>query len=312
VLAPREVPLGGVRAITVRRTLPHRDRSFVGAWCFADHYGPQRIEADGHGSMDVPPHPHAGLQTVSWLFAGEIEHRDSAGVQMVVAPGELNLMTAGSGIAHSEVSVGQAKVLHGVQLWVALPESALTSGRGFDHYVPSVVPLAHGAGSVRVFIGGLPGLGESPVTTFTPLVGAQIDLEPHASVALQVSNAFEHGVLVDRGDVTLGATSLVFGDLGVVDAGAATLELQAGAEGVRLILLGGEPFDEEIVMWWNFIARSHEEIVAMRNEWEADDSRFGQVVGYEGPVDRIPAPTIPAVRLRPRGRRGRATDLTRR
>ncbi len=305
MLAPRAVPLGGVRAITVRRTLPHRDRSFVGAWCFADHYGPQRIEADGHGSMDVPPHPHAGLQTVSWLFAGEIEHRDSAGVQMRVAPGELNLMTAGSGIAHSEVSVGQAKVLHGVQLWIAMPESALGSGRGFDHYVPPVTPLPGGLGTVRTFIGQLPDLDASPVATFTPLVGAQIDLEPNASVTLQISNGFEYGVLVDRGDVTLGGTSLGFGDLGVVDVGAAALDLQAGPEGVRLILLGGEPFDEEIVMWWNFVARSHEEIVAMRNEWESGSPRFGQVGGYRGSIDRIPAPAMPGVRLRPRGRRGR-------
>ena len=110
VLHPREVPLGGARAIRVRRTLPQRERSLIGAWCFIDHYGP--VSA----SMDVPPHPHTGLQTVSWLFSGEVEHRDGAGVHAVVRPGELNLMTAGAGICHSEVSVESRAVLHGIQL----------------------------------------------------------------------------------------------------------------------------------------------------------------------------------------------------
>ena len=122
VLTPREVPLGGLRAMTVRRTLPQRGRTFVGAWCFADHYGPD--EVDDSGGMVVPPHPHTGLQTVSWLFAGEIEHRDSAGHQALVRPGELNLMTGGRGVSHSEVSTSGTTTLHGVQLWVALREGA--------------------------------------------------------------------------------------------------------------------------------------------------------------------------------------------
>ena len=122
ILEPREVPLGGPRAMLVRRTLPQRDRSLVGAWCFADHYGPEDVRT--HAGMDVAPHPHTGLQTVSWLFSGEIEHRDSAGVHAMVRPGELNLMTAGAGICHSEVSTDATHFLHGVQLWVALPDSA--------------------------------------------------------------------------------------------------------------------------------------------------------------------------------------------
>lgn len=130
VLHPREVPLGGPRAIRVQRTLPQRGRSLIGAWCFIDHYGPVAAR------MDVPPHPHTGLQTVSWLFSGEVEHRDSAGVRAVVRPGELNLMTAGAGICHSEVSVDAGPVLHGVQLWVALPAAARDTARDFAHYAP--------------------------------------------------------------------------------------------------------------------------------------------------------------------------------
>jgi redox-sensitive bicupin YhaK (pirin superfamily) len=181
VLRPRDVPLGGPRAIRVRRTLPQRDRSMVGAWCFADHYGPHDV-AGGSG-MDVPPHPHTGLQTVSWLFAGEIEHRDSGGVHAMVRPGELNLMTAGSGICHSEVSTPNTTTLHGAQLWVALPDADRDTARDFAHYVPPARAL--GDATVRVFLGELGG-DRSPVGTFTPLLGAQIDLPPRARVTLDV------------------------------------------------------------------------------------------------------------------------------
>lgn len=130
VLHPREVPLGGPRAMRVRRTLPQRQRSLIGAWCFIDHYGPATSR------MDVPPHPHTGLQTASWLFGGEVEHNDSAGVRAAIRPGELNLMTAGAGISHSEVSSASPAMLHGVQLWIALPDSDRDTGRAFAHYAP--------------------------------------------------------------------------------------------------------------------------------------------------------------------------------
>ncbi|HYU85503.1 MAG TPA: pirin family protein, partial [Kribbellaceae bacterium] len=135
VLAPREVPLGGPRAMRVRRTLPQRQRSLIGAWCFLDHYGPDSVEE--RGGMSVAPHPHTGLQTVSWLFSGEIEHRDSAGNHAMVRPGELNLMTAGRGISHSEVSTPETTILHGAQLWVALPDSSRFGDPGFEHYAPA-------------------------------------------------------------------------------------------------------------------------------------------------------------------------------
>lgn len=301
VLQPREVPLGGIRALAVRRTLPHRDRAFVGAWCFVDHYGPTQVGGANDGGMDVPPHPHAGLQTVSWLFAGEVEHRDSAGVVALVRPGEVNLMTAGSGIAHSEVSTPATTVLHGVQLWVALPEEARHVGRGFDHFAPESVALPGEAGTALVFVGELAGLARSPVPTHTPLLGAQLDLLPGARLVLTVDAAYEHGVLVDTGAVTMDGTDLEAGDLGCRDPGPGRLELEAGPGGARLLVLGGVPFDEEIVMWWNLIARTHDEIVSLREEWEAGSDRFGQVPGYAGARQRIPAPPIPPVRLRPRG-----------
>ena len=186
--------------------------------CIRDSYGPDDV--DETGGMDVPPHPHSGLQTVSWLFAGEIEHRDTGGVVGLVRPGEVNLMTAGRGIAHSEVSTPATTVLHGVQLWVALPSTAADTGRDFVHHAAPPLPLPGGAGTARIFVGSLPGVGESPVPTFTPLLGAQLDLAPGATCTLTVDPAYEHGLLADTGEVSLDGEALATGDLGCVDAGA--------------------------------------------------------------------------------------------
>ncbi|MEV6716771.1 pirin family protein [Lentzea sp. NPDC051208] len=289
VLSPRDVPLGGPRAMSVRRTLPQKQRSFIGAWCFCDHYGPDDV------TMDVAPHPHTGLQTVSWLFTGEIEHRDSLGVHALVRPGELNLMTGGRGICHSEQSTASSSVLHGVQLWLALPDAHRDAPRDFQHYAPPTVEV-DGA-SVRVFLGSLAD-STSPVRTFTPLLGAEIVLPAGASLTLDVAPSFEHGVLLDTGDVTLGETALQPGDLGYVGTGRSTLALSS-ADGARVVLLGGVPFGEEIVMWWNFVGRTHDEIAAFREEWQAETDRFGRVEGYPGA--RLPAPPLPGGRLRPRG-----------
>jgi redox-sensitive bicupin YhaK (pirin superfamily) len=299
VLRPRDVPLGGPRAMTVRRTLPHRERSFVGAWCFVDHYGPDDTSGAG---MDVPPHPHTGLQTVSWLFAGEVEHRDSAGAHALIRPGEVNLMTAGHGIAHSEVSTAATGTLHGVQLWVVLPGADRGVDRALEHHAPPLVGLLPGVRG-RVFLGSLAG-HTSPVGTFTPLLGAELHLEPGRHV-LPVDPAHEHAVLVDTGVVDLQGTTLAHGDLGIVDDGRAELVLVANAPS-RVLLLGGEPFEEEVVMWWNFIAGSHEEIAAIRQQWQERSARFGEVPGYTGSTPRLDAPALPNARLRARGRTGRA------
>lgn len=297
VLHPREVPLGGPRAIRVQRTLPQRQRSLVGAWCFIDHYGPVRTR------MDVPPHPHTGLQTVSWLFSGGVQHRDSNGVQAVVRPGELNLMTAGAGICHSEVSIESNDVLHGTQLWVALPDSDRDTGRDFAHYAPA--PMSLPGAVARVFLGELAG-SRSPVHTFTPLLGAQIDLEPNGALDIDVDPAFEHGVLCDAGPVAVGGTSLAVGDLGYQSPGESTLHLRnVGDRPARVLLLGGTPFTEQLVMWWNFVGRSHDDIVGYRRLWEHGDDRFGAVTGYRGSVTRLPAPPLPTTRLRPRSSPGR-------
>ncbi|MQY14530.1 hypothetical protein SRB5_46980 [Streptomyces sp. RB5] len=294
VLTPRDVPLGGPRAMRVRRTLPQRARTLIGAWCFADHYGPDDVSVSG--GMDVAPHPHTGLQTASWLFSGEIEHRDSLGSYAFVRPGELNLMTGGHGICHSEVSTAATTVLHGVQLWVALPAADRDAARDFQHYVPPVTQLA--GGEARVFLGTLAGQ-TSPVATFTPLLGAELVLEPGASVNLAADPGFEHGVLLDSGEVTLAGCDLKPAELGYAAPGRDTLTLRnPGAEPARMLVLGGPPFGEEIVMWWNFIGRTHEDIVAAREAWTAESPRFGRVEGYAG--DRLPAPVLPNATLSPR------------
>ncbi|AWB96249.1 pirin [Agromyces badenianii] len=317
VLSPREVPLGGPRAMNVRRTLPQRGRTTIGAWCFADHYGPDDVQVTA--GMIVPPHPHTGLQTVSWLFEGEIEHRDSAGSHAMVRPGAVNLMTAGRGISHSEVSTRETTRLHGVQLWVALPEASRHVAPFFEHADTS--PVAMGDAAVRVFVGSLVGSGapEASVTVFSPLLGAQLELPPFGTVELELDPAFEHGVLVDSGPVEISATDAPSGELAedtvsttaawselaFLEAGRRRIRLSAEAEPVRVILLGGVPFGEELVMWWNFIGRDHDEIVEFRRQWQADvigrdnpDGRFGTVAGYDG--SPLPAPELPTVRLKPR------------
>lgn len=295
ILSARDVPLGGPRSMTVRRTLPQRARTLIGAWCFVDHYGPDDVAQTG--GMDVAPHPHTGLQTVSWLFSGEIEHRDSLGSHAFVRPGELNLMTGGHGISHTEVSTARTTVLHGVQLWVALPDEHRHAARDFQHHAPAPVRL-DGA-IARVFLGTLAG-ETSPVRTFTPLLGAELVLDPHATVTLAVDAAFEHGLLVDQGRVRMAGTLLDQAELGYLDTGRTALTLTNETDtAARVILLGGPPFGEEIVMWWNFIGRSHEDIAQARADW-MNGTRFGEVKGYEG--DPLPAPELPTVPLKPRGR----------
>jgi quercetin 2,3-dioxygenase len=314
LMPPREVPLGGPRAMRVRRTLPQRQRSLIGAWCFLDHYGPDEVSATG--GMVVAPHPHTGLQTVSWLFQGEVEHRDSAGNVAMVRPGEVNLMTAGRGISHSEVSPKDTTVLHGAQLWVALPDDARHTDPGFEHYAPAEIGGQGWRG--RVFLGSL--LGDtSPVQTFTPLLGAELVLDPGATLAVPVDASYEHGVLVDIGTASVRGIDAGIdakpGDLAYLPPGGGEIGLQAGDQGCRLLLLGGPPFGESIVMWWNFVGRSHDEVVGYRAEWQEQitDATTGEVV-HDGrqvapgrfgvvpdqPLKPIPAPVLPNARLKER------------
>ena len=299
VLTPRDVPLGGLRAMTVRRTLPQRQRSLIGAWCFLDHYGPDNVEQGGEG-MVVPPHPHTGLQTVSWLFTGEIEHRDSAGHHATVRPGELNLMTAGRGISHSEYSTPATTTLHGAQLWLALPDGDRQVDPTFEHHAPE--PVSGEGWEARVFIGSLLG-SSSPVKTYSPLLGAELTLEEGTTLTVPVDPSYELGVLVDQGDVRVDGKPLARNELGFVEPGDDSLEI-AATEATRLLLVGGPPFGEQIVMWWNYIGREHEEVDAYRAEWEAlletgSSDRFSLPDG--DPLEALHSPPLPNARMVKRG-----------
>ncbi|GAA2352783.1 pirin family protein [Nonomuraea africana] len=277
-----QVALGGPRAMTVTRTLPAVGRRMVGAWCFVDHYGPETT------AMSVPPHPHTGLQTVTWLVSGEVVHRDSLGSLQLVRPGQLNLMTAGRGISHSERSPEME--LHGVQLWVALPDHARQVPPGFEHHAD--LPVARGASyEATVLMGAFDGV-RSPAGAYTPLVGAEVSVDGLAELPL--APGFEHAVLTLTGSLTVDETALPVGPLLYLGQGRSSVPVSGRG---RLLLIGGEPFEEQIVMWWNFVGRSHEEIEAFRKEW-SEGALFGTVA--DG--DPLPAPALPTARLKPRGR----------
>ena len=303
ILSPREVPLGGLRAMTVRRTLPNRQRTTIGAWCFVDHFGPDTVEETG--GMQVAPHPHTGLQTVTWLFEGHVEHHDSVGSSVVVSPGQVNLMTAGQGISHSEVSTTETTHLHGVQLWVALPDKHRRIPPFFEHHTSPRTTI--GPAEITVFVGtvtGDDGPVSSETTIFSELVGAEIIVPSGSTFTMNVAKHFEHGVLIDAGSVSINGEQGHQDDLVFIPAGASQITMNVGDADSRMVFLGGAPFEEELVMWWNFIGRSHDEIVHMRQQWQSDvidknnpEGIFG-TVSFEGPA--IPAPDMPHVTLRPR------------
>ncbi|MET8921922.1 pirin family protein [Streptomyces sp. NPDC003509] len=293
LLAPRRVQLG--ESTEVRRLLPNLGRRMVGAWAFVDHYGPDDI-ADEPG-MQVPPHPHMGLQTVSWLHEGEVLHRDSLGSLQQIRPRELGLMTSGRAISHSEESPKpHARFLHGAQLWVALPGSDRHVEPRFEHHTGLPAVTAPGL-TATVILGELDGAA-SPGTAYTPIVGADLTLTAGAQARLPLDPDFEYAVLSMSGEAEIDGVPVLPGSMLYLGCGRTELPLRAASD-AGLMLLGGEPFAEEIVMWWNFVGRSHEEIEQARQDW-MEGPRFGEVKGYDG--GRLPAPELPPVALKPRGR----------
>jgi redox-sensitive bicupin YhaK (pirin superfamily) len=270
----------------VRRLVPQRRLRTVGAWCFADHYGPD--EVTGAAGMQVPPHPHMGLQTVSWLLEGAIVHRDSLGSLQRVGPRELSLMTSGDAISHAEESPpDRPPVLHGVQLWVALPESRRHGLPAYEHHT-DLPQVTHGALTATVFLGTHAGV-TSPGSTWSPLVGMEVvgdGVLPLESDWEHVAFALEGTAEVDGGVAEVGE---------VVQLGAGREDLQVAG---HVMVLGGEPLEEQLVLWWNFVCRSNDEVVQAREDWESSTGRFGTVVGYPGPA--LSAPPLGPVRLMPR------------
>jgi len=281
-LPARQTELGSLQIL---RALPRSQRRMVGAWCFLDRYGPLRFSQEK--PMDVAPHPHIGLQTVSWLFEGEIVHHDSLGFEAVMVAGQMNLMTSGYGIAHAEETPRtNSGTLSGVQLWIALPDAHRDMPPAFNHY-SSLPVLDFKAGTVTLIAGTLSG-HSSPARTFSPIIGADIALRGSASMVLPLEPHFEHALLVLEGEVFLENHPIDTGALHYLGMNRTHIELR-GSTNSRVLLIGGEPFRESIVMWWNFVARTNEEIGRAREDWIRHE-RFGPVKAYHGP--RLTAPDL--------------------
>jgi quercetin 2,3-dioxygenase len=291
----REAKVGD---ITVRRLLPLRQRRTVGAWCFVDHYGPMSV--DGVAGMQVPPHPHIGLQTVTWLLDGDVLHRDSLGTEQMIRPGQLNLMTAGHGIAHSEESPdGHDPGLHGVQLWLALPDRVRQMAPAFEHHA-DLPALGLDGFEVTVFAGALAS-AQSPATVHSAIVGAEILARRHARAPIPLRPEHEHVIFAALGSATADGVTLAPGTLLYLGTGHGSVTL-AAAEGSRLFLLGGEPLGEPVLMWWNFVGRTADDIEAAATDWDRG-IRFGKVAGPA--TDPIPAPPFDPALLTRRRQGGR-------
>lgn len=282
VTADREVAFGEVQ---VWRALPRRGRRSIGPWCFADHLRPTMIE-DGRG-LDIGPHPHIGLQTVTWLVAGQVLHRDSLGNEQLVRPGQLNLMTAGRGVAHSEETTGIHRgPLHGVQLWMAQAPDARQDPPAFEHH--GELPTDDlGSGQLTVIIGELGSL-RSPARCDLPAMG--IDLRLRAGTAAVPGRPdFEYGCLVLEGALSVEGHLVLPGHLAALGRGRSSIDLGT-AEPSRALLLGGRPFGHSLHMWWNFVAGDRHEIELARRDWAAGGDRFGRVASS---LPRIEAPEPP-------------------
>jgi redox-sensitive bicupin YhaK (pirin superfamily) len=329
VIKPRPIRLTTRTGVEVQRLLPQAGLRKISAWCFLDHFGPTIAD----DAMVVAAHPHTGLQTATWLIEGAVEHRDSIGSVQTLLPGEFNLMTAGRGIAHSELGVqtepsletgalltlaeqrvlgggpvDRRDVMHAVQLWIALPDSVRHTAPSFEHHAK--LPRLVGKGfHARVFAGSMHGV-TSPATMHWPMVGAQFGIDGIDGAKLPLEKTFEHGILPLTGSLEVDGRHVEAGELIYLPVGAGEVQVKAHRSGTEAMLIGGEPFDEQLVMWWNFIGRSHREIVEMRRLWNARGSdETAEVVASHDAFGAtfpdnvggwIPAPELPNVELRAR------------
>lgn len=284
-LGTRMADVGG---LPVHRAVPQRALRKVGAWCFLDHLGPAVQRGDR--SLQVGPHPHIGLQTFTWMIEGEVLHRDSLGSQQVIRPGQINLMTAGRGIAHSEESLGSPHI-HAAQLWIALPGDARAMAPRFQHY-PEVPRCSHDGLDICVLAGEA--LGQvSPVQVHSPLVALDLRLRDDAPAAvsteLPLRADFEYAVLALTGQIAVDGLAALPDELLFLPAGRSQLRLQC-TPGTQLLLLGGAPMHEEVLVWWNFVGRTQEEIAQALADWEGSSGRFGPPVA--SPLAPLRAPPL--------------------
>ncbi|MEX2293503.1 MAG: pirin family protein [Acidimicrobiales bacterium] len=277
----RSADVGG---LPVRRALPRHGRRTVGAWCFADHMGPS--SGDGP-ALNIGPHPHVGLQTVTWLFEGEVLHRDSLGSEQPIRPGQLNLMTAGHGVSHSEETTGGSGArAHGVQLWVAQPSTTRDGAATFEHHTQLPVAELRGC-RITIMVGSLVG-ERSPARADTDHLGAELALQ-RGTTTIEIDPGHEHALVVTTGLVRIGTSTIAPGNLAYIALGRDELHLAVDGPSTAL-LLGGSPFPEPITMWWNYVARSTNEITDAHADWTARSGRYGTVASSLDPIDVGPPP----------------------
>ena len=288
IVVPRTHDLGD--GFHVRRALPSRERRMVGPFVFFDEMGPHTFSA-GQG-LDVRPHPHIGLSTVTYLLQGEIQHRDSLGTSQSIRPGEVNWMTAGKGIVHSERTAPEQRAhpspLFGLQCWVALPKSHEENDPSFLHFGAPELPVIEGDGATaRIISGSFLGKA-SPVPVASPMFYVDLRLEPGARLTMPAEYS-ERAVYVLDGSLDLGRDGrFERGQLVVLKPGAAVTLGAGGAAGARLMLLGGEPMDGPRFLSWNFVSSSAERIEQAKQDWIAQ--AFPKVPGE---TEFIPLPDIP-------------------
>lgn len=283
-VTPHSAEVGG---IPVNRALPRRQRRLIGAWCFLDHIGPADFAADDPG-LRVGPHPHIGLQTFTWMIEGEILHRDSLGTAQVIRPGQVNLMTAGRGISHTEESLSGEATLHAAQLWIALPEADRATDPRFDHY--PTLPRWHEEGTELTLLVGEFAGHRAPTLTFSPLVALDLASPRGDQLRLPLRADFEYGLLPLESDLEVEGETFATHELAYLGRGRdeVTVTLPAGG---RVLLVGGEPLGEEILIWWNFVGHSKAEISEAQRDWEAESPRFGSIPEFDGP--RLTPPPLP-------------------
>jgi hypothetical protein len=281
VLEGRPRDLGG---FSVRRVLPAGRQQTVGPFIFFDHMGPATF-SDG-GGVDVRPHPHIGLATVTYLFAGEFMHRDSLGNAQLICPGDVNWMVAGRGIVHSERTPGESRragaVLHGIQTWVALPREHEETQPSFEHHPAALLPEFHAPGVTMRLIAGSAYGREAPTSVFSPMFYLAVELEPDAVLELPDGHA-ERAVYVVEGEIEAAGETHTVGRMLLFDEQASAV-LRARAWS-RVMLLGGAPLDGPRHIWWNFVSSSAERIERAKSDWR--DERFAPVPGDD---ERIPLP----------------------
>lgn len=274
------------KGTVIKRALPSRQKRMIGAWCFLDHAGPVTFpQGDG---LDVGPHPHIGLQTFTWLIEGTMMHNDSIGSKQLIRPKQVNLMTAGHGISHTEVAPDTETKMHAAQLWIALPDDKINMAPQFDHY-PELPIAEQDDVEFTVLVGEFMNT-TSPVKVHTELVGVDFYAKDSTTTRIPLNPKFEYGFLALEGEAVINGHELNNDNMVVLEPGISQIDVQLH-KGSRLLLIGGEPFESPILLWWNFVGRTQEELKQATEQWINQDARFGSIPEYDGP--RLEAPAFP-------------------